>query len=297
MNPQSSPQIIDISGWQDGTPIDYNQVKGAGIVGVIIKSTDGGILINPWYNRDCDGFNSVGLPIASYHYFEPDVDPATQARAAINNQHAASQGVWLDFEAAGSLSWDQLAERAQMFLNALKSEGVFTGVYTNSDWASNLEPFGFPWGFPFWYAFPLENGPLNRSCQLHQYSQVPIQGISGLVDIDALYVPLQEIFPRLSSTGTSTVEPPVSTPGPNPPAPAPSSQNEVDVLPELQINVNDVFHVQVLQSILNIYAAGLALDGDFGPLTQHAVENFQTQSGIAVDGIVGPITWSHLLRV
>jgi peptidoglycan hydrolase-like protein with peptidoglycan-binding domain len=37
-----------------------------------------------------------------------------------------------------------------------------------------------------------------------------------------------------------------------------------------------------------------AIDGDFGPNTQTAVEQFQSGPGLTVDGIVGPLTWAAL---
>lgn len=52
--------------------------------------------------------------------------------------------------------------------------------------------------------------------------------------------------------------------------------------------------VQLLQQDLNLLGAGLAVDGDFGPLTLAAVENFQRSAGLTVDGIVGPLTWAAL---
>lgn len=36
------------------------------------------------------------------------------------------------------------------------------------------------------------------------------------------------------------------------------------------------------------------IDGDFGPVTKSAVEQFQTDSGLTIDGIVGPATWAAL---
>lgn len=38
-------------------------------------------------------------------------------------------------------------------------------------------------------------------------------------------------------------------------------------------------------------AAPIAVDGDFGPLTEQAVREFQLSQGLDNDGIVGPITW------
>jgi hypothetical protein len=53
-------------------------------------------------------------------------------------------------------------------------------------------------------------------------------------------------------------------------------------------------HVKRLQQFLNARGAGLAVDGDFGPLTKAAVQAFQRDSSIDADGIVGPITLGKL---
>ncbi|WP_052441789.1 NlpC/P60 family protein [Streptacidiphilus anmyonensis] len=52
--------------------------------------------------------------------------------------------------------------------------------------------------------------------------------------------------------------------------------------------------VTTLQQMLNGYGAGLTVDGQFGPGTFTAVENFQTAHGLSVDGIVGPATEASL---
>jgi peptidoglycan hydrolase-like protein with peptidoglycan-binding domain len=55
--------------------------------------------------------------------------------------------------------------------------------------------------------------------------------------------------------------------------------------------------VTLLQDLLNKKrGAGLKLDGDFGPVTKAAVEQFQRTQGLKVDGIVGPQTWGQLIR-
>ncbi|MFE1293003.1 peptidoglycan-binding protein [Streptomyces sp. NPDC058751] len=52
--------------------------------------------------------------------------------------------------------------------------------------------------------------------------------------------------------------------------------------------------VTELQSLLNHHGADLAVDGDFGPMTDSAVRDFQAEKGLAVDGKVGSNTKSAL---
>jgi peptidoglycan hydrolase-like protein with peptidoglycan-binding domain len=48
----------------------------------------------------------------------------------------------------------------------------------------------------------------------------------------------------------------------------------------------------------HLYTAGdpVPIDGNFGPLTQAAVENFQTAHGLTPTGVIGVTTWGLLLR-
>lgn len=57
--------------------------------------------------------------------------------------------------------------------------------------------------------------------------------------------------------------------------------------------------VERLQRLVNLRclpSPGLRLDGVFGPITQRAVEQFQTGASIRADGVVGKDTWFHLLQ-
>jgi putative peptidoglycan binding protein len=83
-------------------------------------------------------------------------------------------------------------------------------------------------------------------------------------------------------------------------APPPPDQHPVLQLttPNMVDPVDGVDAVHNLQSRLNVWHAlagsnaAVALDGDFGPLTEASVRSFQAYAGLAVDGIVGPLTWA-----
>lgn len=53
--------------------------------------------------------------------------------------------------------------------------------------------------------------------------------------------------------------------------------------------------VKEVQSALNkLIAAGLSVDGIFGPRTEAAVKTYQRGEGLVADGIVGPKTWAAI---
>lgn len=51
-------------------------------------------------------------------------------------------------------------------------------------------------------------------------------------------------------------------------------------------------HVRGLQTALNKRSAGIAVDGDFGSVTNSAVRSYQSVNRLVVDGVAGPKTWA-----
>lgn len=54
-------------------------------------------------------------------------------------------------------------------------------------------------------------------------------------------------------------------------------------------------HVLTIQYLLRHHGQDVEADGEFGPLTQEAVETFQSANGLESDGIVGSRTWPKLV--
>jgi hypothetical protein len=68
--------MLDCSHYQ-GT-INWPQVKAAGCVGVMVKTTDGATGVDANWQINHAGAQSVGLPVSPYHFSE-DGNPATEA--------------------------------------------------------------------------------------------------------------------------------------------------------------------------------------------------------------------------
>lgn len=54
-------------------------------------------------------------------------------------------------------------------------------------------------------------------------------------------------------------------------------------------------HVRGLQTALNKHGAGIAVDGDFGSVTDSAVRAYQSANRLVADGLAGPKTWAALV--
>ena len=62
----------------------------------------------------------------------------------------------------------------------------------------------------------------------------------------------------------------------------------------LKVGVKD-HDVKLVQArLVQLGVAKLDVDGEFGPLTEAAVKQFQRRKGLEVDGQVGPLTWTAL---
>jgi GH25 family lysozyme M1 (1,4-beta-N-acetylmuramidase) len=70
-----SDVVIDLSHWQ--APVDFEQVKAAGVVAVILKATQGANWIDATFIRRCAEATAAGLLVGAYHFLD-DSPPERQ---------------------------------------------------------------------------------------------------------------------------------------------------------------------------------------------------------------------------
>lgn len=81
--------FIDTSGEQhsNGAAIDWHAVKAAGIAGVYVKLSEGGVL-DPHGRQDVRDAAAAGLHVGVYHFARPDLNNAAAEAAAFNGFRA-----------------------------------------------------------------------------------------------------------------------------------------------------------------------------------------------------------------
>ncbi len=269
-----SGKIIDISSWQHptGAPIDWGQVAASGVVGVIVKATQGTKYVNPYLHDDYNGASGAGLMVGAYHYAQPVGNDAVDEAAAFLT---AITG--LDLELGIALDWDdpeplwgaEAATWITSFFDAIQGRSPIEGLYIDLNQAGKVP--GVPFGRKLWAADDLGGsfGPV----WLQQSAAESVPGIGSPTDIDTIS----------SVRGLNPTKPPAPVSGQAPKPWATIRQGAVSV------------EVSVLQALLRYHGYTTAIDSDFGPLTEDQIKLFQDHSGLQVDGIVGPLTWAELL--
>lgn len=266
-------KIIDISSWQDATTpeIDFEAVRASGVVGVMIKFTQGVDYTNPKARTNFAKAHDAGLLVGAYHVGEPGKNTAeAEAEFFLRSIDGllVDLATALDLENFGSLGYGEAQTWAEKWLEALKGRAPYDLIYLNEHLFTQLGTA--PWGFKLWAAqFVPEN---NVTPFMVQQPPTTVPGINGKVDVSVL-----------TSLRAVNIADPTS------------AANVANLLRVPVLRKGDTgLAVKILQQLLRQNAYNIAVDGDFGPNTFDAVENFQGFTGLAVDGIVGPLTWGAL---
>ena len=269
---------IDVSAWQ-GT-IDWAKVKKAGCGHAVLKINTKSLTADRQFAANIKGCKAQGIPYGVYRYVYESTEAAAKkaARAVVEllKKYDAAPGtvVWWDVEDASIKAAAKTTLTASILAaqKVVESAGYGFGVYCGKYWYDSVLQTK-QLSCPFWIArYPSTKAVAFGAAPSAQYkpnttqplwgwqysSKGVVPGISGNVDLNQIY-------------GVAAVT--------SYPVPARTLRKG---------NRGD--DVKWLQQRLNVYGAGLAVDGDFGPVTEAAVKEYQLRHGLAVDGIVGPVT-------
>src|SRR5262245_16875979 len=111
----TAPVCIDISHHQ-GFP-DFDDVKAAGVLGVIHKATEGSTYVDPNRAENCSNALRAGLAIATYFWIKPG-DGRAQAEFYMETiEPQRGERVVIDYEEDG-VTLDMLHAAVQALLDA-----------------------------------------------------------------------------------------------------------------------------------------------------------------------------------
>jgi GH25 family lysozyme M1 (1,4-beta-N-acetylmuramidase)/LysM repeat protein len=220
-------KVLDMSHFQ-GDP-DFAAIKAdpQGIVGVILKATEGTTYVDAKFQSFYDQATKAGLWVGAYHFGRYGTDAALARREADHFKSTIAgknlKLIALDIEVGdGDLTDSSLA-----FIDQVKGLGIYTVLYTGASFANAHFHPGPIGEVPLWVAHygvdtPKAN-PTWSNWRLFQFtSSARVQGIAGNVD-------MSEMIPDGSPVPQPQPAPP--TPQPTPvPQPSGSAQGTVVVV-------------------------------------------------------------------
>lgn len=188
---------LDVSKWQGN--INFQQVKDAGVEFVFIrigtqKGIDGEYVIDPYFEQNIKGFQSVGIPVGVYFYTYANSNKAASkdAKWVIENlkPYKLELPVVFDWENWSfyqefDKSFYNLTQMANTFLSTIEKAGYKAMLYSSKNYLENV---WFETNYPVWLAHYTEKTTYQGKYDVWQLcSNGRVPGIKGNVDINVMY--------------------------------------------------------------------------------------------------------------
>lgn len=182
---------IDVSAWQ--RDIDHKKVAESGISMVYIRSSLGADMIDPYFERNAEGFSKQGVQVGYYHYLTARTPESARHQARFFAELIRDKPLALrpamDFERTAGLSRREIQEIARAFLTELEAQlNIRPALYSSASGARTRYDDSFA-RYPLWVAnygvhHPEPNGHWTSwaGFQYDDLGRVP--GIEGHVDLD-----------------------------------------------------------------------------------------------------------------
>ena len=190
--PQGSYKVIDVSDWQGS--IDWAKVKADGVVGAIIRYSDGIDTLDKRFAENMKNAKANGLHIGSYLFSRAKTKAEAEKEAEVLfnacKPYAPDMPLYIDLEVATLKSYANTV--AQAFLNKMVKLGGRGGVYANLNWWNNylVDTANNYSSNPFWiaqYNDTMDYKPASKMGMWQYSSSGRVNGISGNVDMNHCY--------------------------------------------------------------------------------------------------------------
>lgn len=185
--------IVDVSNNNGGT-IDFHRVRQAGVVGVLLKATEGDTFNDSTFAARRVAANKAGLRVGAYHFAHPENDPITEAAhfcRVVGKTNRTDFKPVLDFEFGhpdpGMVKWIEKFNAV-----VLKRLGSYPIFYSYPAYIVGLK-LSKPVGNGLWLASYARNDSKDygavvpapwKKWNLHQFtSNATVGGIEGHVDL------------------------------------------------------------------------------------------------------------------
>lgn len=189
-------KVIDVSHWQGN--INFNEVKEAGIEGVIIKAggSDAGFYTDGQFESNYTKAINAGLHVGAYYFvgknclsYEDGIADADRFINIIKNKKF-DLPVYMDVEAQASGQKEKVTDSIIGFCNELEKNNYYVGVYASdiSGFKDRIDLSRIEGVYTLWVARYGSKPTYVKDYDMWQYSDSgKVNGINGNVDMDECY--------------------------------------------------------------------------------------------------------------
>lgn len=117
--------VIDISHWQE--TVDFNKIRNSGVVGVILKATEGSGNTDKTFKNRYKAAREAGLQVSSYHFLRPGSMSQQMERYLKTVNPRDGERVCIDHEDRG-VPLSDLRKAAQILMD--DSRGLQVTIYS-----------------------------------------------------------------------------------------------------------------------------------------------------------------------
>lgn len=160
-------------------PVDFAELRGAGVGGAVIKATEGTSYVNPYFGIDYWSAVGAALTVGAYLFWHPEEADAAQL-AWFKSHYGPRAGDFppiVDAEINPSgLAWSELRDRLGAMLDNLAASYGDAWAYMDRSWAAAIDLQGHG----VWLAQG-SPGPVEAAIA-QQFAPALIPGVTAPVD-------------------------------------------------------------------------------------------------------------------